>query len=350
MTEKLHKKSRVNRIVAVVTFMTLALSGIPAMGKTIQITINDHNPEMSGPAQAIAFWAKEVEKRCNGKVKVNSHFGGVLLKGDEVYRGVQKGIADAGYYVLDRKDGFILNSVMTLPFMGWPDQRKTGQIYAEFLKSHPAIRNEWKGVIPLVFGMMPPTQIHNTKKAIRTPADLKGMKFHGSEYAVVQILAEAGATPIQMDISDMYMSLDRGLIDGVMNHFPVLIVFGVLKLLDHHTILGEGGINMTPMGIIWNEKSWNRLPADIKQIIEGVNEDYLDMFYAMDGKMQSDAKESSQKWNHETVYLTAAEKQQWFDLVKGSIHDKWIQQAEEKGLPGKATYNDALVLIKKYNQ
>ena len=46
------------------------------------------------------------------------HFGGVLFKGDEVFRGIQKGIADAGFYVLDRKDGFLLNSVMTLPFMG----------------------------------------------------------------------------------------------------------------------------------------------------------------------------------------------------------------------------------------
>lgn len=346
MYKILSRKGQKIGLVFIITAILLSFSSMLVFAGTIEITVNDHNPKMSGPAQAFAYWASEIEKRCKGKIKVNAHFGGVLLKGDEVYRGIQKGIADAGYYVIDRKDGFLLNSVMTLPFMGWPSQPKTGQIFKILLEKHPAMRKEWKGVVPLVFGMMPPTQIHNSVTRIRTPMDLKGMKYHGSEYAVVQILAESGAIPVNMDIADMYMSLDRGLIDGVVNHFPVLTVFGVLKLLDYHTILGEGGINMTPMGIIWNARSWKRLPDDIKKIITGVNEDYLNTFYKMDQSMINGALVNAKKMNHKFDYLTASEKQQWFNLVKGPIHGKWIKEGEKKGLPTKALYNDALSLIK----
>jgi TRAP-type C4-dicarboxylate transport system substrate-binding protein len=230
--------------------------------------------------------------------------------------------------------------------MGWPGQRELAQIYEQLMDKFPEIRNEWKGVKPYVFGMMPPTHIHNVKKPIRTPADLKGMKFHGAEYALVQAISEAGATAVQLDIADMFMSLDRGLLDGVINHFPVLFVFGVLEILNHHTMFGDGGINMTPMGIIWNERSWNKLPADIQQKIAGVRSAYTEPFFAGDLGFQKKTMGDAKKFGHDFVYLTPDEIKVWYDLVKGPIHDKWIKEAESKGLPGKVVYDTVLQMIK----
>lgn len=350
MKKNLLRQYRKSGLITIFTIMVLVSSALSIQAKTIQITISDNNPKMSVTSRVVAHWASEIEKRSNGKIKMNVHYGGVLLKQSEVFRGVQRGAVDVGYYVLDRKNGFYLNSVITLPFMGWPDQSKTGQIFQDLIKTQPEMKKEWKGVIPIVFAMMPPAQIHNNKREIRIPADLKGLKFHGAEHALVQILAEFGATPIQMDITDMYMSLDRGLINGVMNHFPVLSVFGVLKLMNYHTILGKGGINMTPVGMIWNKRSWNRLPNDLKLIIQDVNKLFLKTFYDMDRKAVAKAKSNIKKWGHKITYLTKEERQTWFDLVKGPIHDEWVQHAEDRGLPGKAVYNGAISLIKKYNQ
>jgi TRAP-type C4-dicarboxylate transport system substrate-binding protein len=334
----------------VIGFCLVTMAGMlflaPAFGKAIEITVSTNNPEMSPPAKAMTNWAKTINEACGGKVNVTVHYGGALLSMKEAYRGIQKGTVDAAHYVLDRRDGFLLNTVVTLPFMGWPGQVELGRLYEQLMAKFPEMRNEWKGVVPYVFGMMPPTHIHNVKKPIRTPADLQGMKFHGAEYALVQAISQAGGTAVQLDIADMFMSLDRGLLDGVINHFPVLFVFGVLEILDHHTIFGDGGINMTPIGIIWNERSWKKLPKEIQDKIMGLKSAFLEPFYAMDlgfqGKTMGDAK----NFGHDFVYLTPEEIKVWYDLVKGPIHDKWIKDAESKGLPGKAVYNAVLEMIK----
>lgn len=349
----MNKKQLKRRITAMITGAFLLVVSVlvsnTASAKVYQITFNDHNPRMSGPAQAVAHWAKKVEEKTRGRVKMNVHFGGILLKNNEAFRGVQKGMADGCVYVLNRKDGFVLNNVITLPFMGWPDYKTTARIYEELL-TYPEIKAEWKGVLPIAFSMNPPTHIHNTRKEIHLPSDLKGMKFHGAEYALIQIMAATGATPIQMDISDMYMSIDRGLIDGVMNHFPVLIVFGVLKSLPYHTIMGEGGVNMTPQILVWNERSWKRLPKDIQKGILAANVDYRNYMHGMTLKMIDDASAIAKREGHKTTVLTDAELKQWRNLVKEPIHDKWMEEAESKGLSGKKFYKIAQQLIQKYKK
>jgi TRAP-type C4-dicarboxylate transport system substrate-binding protein len=340
---RLYKKM----IVSCLIILTGMLLSMPAFAKVIEITVSDHNPPVAPPAQALVAWANKVNELCAGKVKLTVHGGGSILKGNEAYRGVQKGIVDVAHYVLDNRDGFYLNTVMTLPFMGWPGQIETGMIYQELMKKFPKMRAEWKGVMPYGFCMMPPTQIHNDKKVIRTPADMKGMKFHGAETALVKTIDAAGATAVQLDIADMYMSLDRGLIDGVINHFPVLAVFGVLKLLDYHTILGDGGINMTPMGIIWNQDSWNKLPPDVQKTILDAQKYYRDPFYAGDLGFQKKVIGDAKAMNQTFTYLTPSEIKLWYDLVKKPIHDEWVEAAEAKGLPGRAVYEETLKMLKK---
>ena len=66
----------------------------PAFAKTINITVNDHNPPMAPPAKALVAWANKVNELCDGKVKLTVHGGGTILKGNEAFRGVQKGVVN----------------------------------------------------------------------------------------------------------------------------------------------------------------------------------------------------------------------------------------------------------------
>jgi TRAP-type C4-dicarboxylate transport system substrate-binding protein len=330
--------------------MSLGLVSTPVFAKVIELTVNDHNPEMAPPGQATKHWAAKVEELSGGKVKVNVHFGGALLKGDEAYRGVQKGVADAAHYTLDKRDGFLLNTIMALPFMGWPSQKETGKMYMDLLEKFSAMKGEWENVKITGVMMMPPTHIHTVDKVIKTPADLKGMKFHGAEAALVKSLDVAGATAVQMDIADMYMSLDRGLLQGVMNHIPVLQVFGVLKLLKYHTMFGDGGMNMTPMFMIMNADKFNSLPPEAQKAVMGAGQAWSEKFLVLDAGFQKKCLSDAQAMNHTFTYLTPEEIKVWYNLIKEPVHDKWIQEAEAKGLPGKAVYDAALKMLEDHKK
>jgi len=66
----------------------------------------------------------------------------------------------------------------------------------------------------------------------------------------------------------------------------------------------------------------------------------------MDMGFQKKTIADSKGWGHSFTYLTPEEIKVWYDLVKGKIHDKWIKDAEAKGLPGKVIYQEALNMIK----
>jgi TRAP-type C4-dicarboxylate transport system substrate-binding protein len=185
---------------------------------------------------------------------------------------------------------------------------------------------------------------------VKTPADLKGMKIHGAEYALVQVMGVAGATAVQLDIGDMYMGVERGLLDGVMNHFPVLFIFKVLELTPYHTVFGTGGVNMTPMFCIMNLDKFNSLPPDVQKILEESGQVWREEQAKFDAGCLQAAIGFCKEKNHTFTELTDKELKVWYDLVKKPIHDKWIDEAEAKGLPGKDVYKYTVKLIKKYKK
>ena len=343
------KTSRMTIGICLILMLAMVIA-VPAFAanKVIKLVVNDHNPPFTGPGQSIIYWAEEVNKQSGGRLDLTVYSGGALLSGEEVYRGVQSGVVDIGDYVIDSRDGFVLNLIMGLPFMGWPEQHETGKLYQKLLDSSKEMQKEWEGVTIIAVMMMPPTHLHTVKKPVVMPADIKGMKIMGAETMTIAAAEAAGATPVQIDIGDMAPALNTGLIGGIMNHMPVLNVFGALELLHYHTIFGDGGINMTPMFLIMNTRKLNSLPSDLQKLIMNSGSIWYNRFKELDAADQIKAKKDAEGWGHKFIYLTPAQIKVWYDVVKGPIHDKWIKEAEAKGLPGKAVYNKALKLIKKY--
>jgi len=345
------KKSRL--IIGMCLIVMLAMVvGIPtiASAKVIKLTVNDHNPPFAPPGKAIDAWVQAVNEQGAGKVELTVHHGGALLSGEEAYRGVQTGVCDIAHYAIDTREGFILNLVLSLPFMGLPGQHETEDLYRDLLDYSKEMRAEWEGVTILSFMMMPPTHVHMAKKVVKTPDDLKGMKIMGAETMLNASMQAAGATPVHLDIGDMAPSIQTGLIDGIMNHFPVLGVFGALELVKTHTVFGEGGINVTPMFIVMNTKVLNGLPPDVQKLLKDSASIWYEKFRELDTADIVNSQKLCKDWGHTFTYLTPEQIKVWYNLVKGPVHDQWIKDAEAKGLPGKKVYNKALQLIKDYKK
>ncbi|MGB9661514.1 MAG: TRAP transporter substrate-binding protein DctP [Moorellaceae bacterium] len=314
--------------------------------KTIELTFNDHDPAESMVGQIWTKWAKWVNENSGGKVKVNVVSGGALLKGNEAFRGVQTGVVAGAHYVVDREDGFLLNLVTTMPFLGLPDIKDSREIYKQLLQKFPQMQSEWRGVKVLAVAMMPGTHFHFSKTAVKTPADIVGKKIAIAEGIKAETLVALKATPVEIDIADMYQSVERGMVDGVYNHMPVLNVFGVLPLLKYHLLFGEGGIDMTPMMAIMNADTFNKLPQDVQQLLEQSAKVWEDTAYENTLKDIEQCMKMAQEKNHTIVTLTPDEIAQWREAVK-PVHEKWLKECEEKGLPGKEIYDTVLQLAKQ---
>jgi TRAP-type C4-dicarboxylate transport system substrate-binding protein len=316
----------------------------------IELKVSDPNPAGTTPALAMDAWAKQVTQQSGGRLTLTVYHGATLLSTDELFTGVQTGIADFGVYVSDIKDGLLkddllLNNIVTLPFMGWPDQRKTGQIYLGLLAAYPELQAEWKGLKVVGVAMMAGVHIHNVVRDITTPADLNGLKTVAAAGVLTDSAHAAGAIGVQVDITQMATAVANGTVEAVIDHFAKLAVNNVLQPFTHHTLFGDGGINMTPLIVIVNRDVFNSLSADLQDIVTGSGSFYADQFYALDGPLQAASVAQAVAWNQSFVSLTPEEITVWYELVKVPVHDQWITTCAVNGLPGQALYDDTLQRI-----
>jgi TRAP-type C4-dicarboxylate transport system substrate-binding protein len=317
--------------------------------KVIELRFADWGAPTTGPAVVEKQWAENIEKASGGRVKISLYFSESLVKMAEIYRGVQSGVADIAIYNVSRDPGLQeLNKITQLPFMGWPDMRKSTAILEKLWSKFPALSNEFKDF--KVFGLrfLPGYQIHFVKKEVKTPQDIKGMKIIGSG-VWVDSLSAMGAAPVTLGAGDFYMALEKGLAEGHAVHIAACNAFKTLDLLKYHTFFGEGGANYQADCFIMNLDTWNKLPADIQKILDDAGRWRADAQLTSDIGMVQSAIDYAKNKNHTLTYLTPDQIKAWVTVVK-PVHDKWISDMAAKGLPAKDIYDEANRLIAEANK
>jgi len=76
--------------------VNLGLPGAARSQSKITLTYANFPPSTTFPCVQMERWVKEVEKRTNGKVKVQTFPGGTLLPAKNIFDGVITGTADIG--------------------------------------------------------------------------------------------------------------------------------------------------------------------------------------------------------------------------------------------------------------
>src|SRR4030043_1805809 len=119
-------------------------------------------------------WAKEIEKRTNGRVKIAMFYGGTLTPSDKCYDGVVKGISDIGFSVLAYTRGkFPLTEVADLP-VGMKNGVVATKVISDYYKKFKP--KEFDEVQVMYLHGHGPGILHS-KKEVKTIEDVKGLKI-----------------------------------------------------------------------------------------------------------------------------------------------------------------------------
>jgi len=341
---------------AMVLFMGFALSicvftpgFAQKTAKPIELSFAHVVPSTVPFAKTYQEWGNRIAERSGGRVKINFYWVESLLKSTEMYRGVQTGTADIGFYPFGHDQGLMpLTEIFLMPFLGYPSQKAATEIYKKLKDKFPAIRDEFQGVKAVATEFLPGHHLNFTDRTIRVPAEIKGLKVAVMGLSMVEGMSALGAVPIEMGAGDYYVSVDRGLIRGVINHLPLLHSFGLLPVLKHHTLFGAG-IAMAPSFVIMAPRTWQRLPADIQQIIEEAGLWLEQSLFVSDAGYEAMVMGKMKEMGHTITMATPEEIKLWQKAVQ-PVHDKMIAEREAKGLPARAIYKDLKQLISEYSK
>jgi len=291
-------------------------------------------------------WAKEIEKRTNGKVQITMFYGGTLTPADKCYDGVVKGISDIGFSVLAYTRGkFPLTEVSDLPLGMKSGLVATKVINDYYKKFKPKELDEVK--IMYLHGHGPGV-IHCKRGAeVKTLEDLKGMKIRCTGMAA-KIAKALGATPVAMPMGETYDALSRGVVDGSMAPQEALQGWKwgeVVRL----TIENFGSSYSTGMFVVMNKAKWNALPPDIQQIIEKVNEEYIEKQGKTWDEIDKAGRDFTIKLGNKITTLSQDEDWKWTKAVKPLL-DEYVKNMKDKGLPGEEALAFYLQTIYKYQK
>jgi len=329
-------------LTASVALMFSIQSCKPSAPPATELTYSVFFPPTHGQAKAAEAWAREIEKRTQGRVKIKVLAGGTLTPADQCYDGVAKGISDIGMSCFAYTRGrFPLTEVLDLP-LGYPNGRVATRVANDFFKAFKP--KEMDDVKVLYLHAHGPGLLH-TVKPVKSLADLKGMKIRSTGLSS-KVISALGGTPVAMPQGETYEAIQRGVVNGTIGPMEVLKGWKQGEVIKSTTDCACVGYT-TAMFVVMNPKKWSALPPDIQKIFEDVSSEWIDVHGKAWDDLDLEGRNFSLSLGNKIVPLSKEQQNRWRSAVKPIISD-YIKAMDARGLPGKKTVEETEKLIKKY--
>jgi TRAP-type transport system periplasmic protein len=181
--------------------------------------------------------------------------------------------------------------------------------------------------VPLAWGENGFREISNSKRAIRAPEDLRGMKIRFAAGAIFsEIFTALGANPVQMSFADLQPVLSIGAVDGQENPINLFLAFRMDTLAQKHLTVWNY-VN-DPLIFALSKSVWSSFSAADQQLVRDCAEEAGRQQIAltrkglgMDGGDRSSMDEL-QRRGVQAVALDAAEKRAFAQATR-PVFDKW---------------------------
>ena len=203
------------------------------------------------------IWANLVKERTQGRINIKLFPGVSLVQGDQTreFTAIRQGVIDLAI-------GSTINwspqvkelNLFSMPFL-MPDYAAIDALTHGDVGKHIFATLDKAGVVPLAWGENGYREITNSKKDIRKPEDLKGLKIRvvGSPLFLDTFTA-LGANPTQMSWADAQPALASGAVDGQENPMSIFTAAKLQNVGQKHVTMW--GYVADPLVFVVNKDVW----------------------------------------------------------------------------------------------
>lgn len=164
-------------------------------------------------------------------------------------------------------------------------------------------------------------QITNNERPITTPADLSGIKLRVPQGVWrVEMFKSYGANPSPMALSEVFVALQTGAMDGQEN--PLVQTYAS-RLQEVQKYLSLSDHIYTP-AFVTAGMSWNRLPAHVQEVLKQTAEEMES--YALERGAALD-EETLAKMRDAGLEVNEVDRQAFIDASK-PVYDKFVEDVD----------------------
>jgi TRAP-type C4-dicarboxylate transport system substrate-binding protein len=229
-------------------------------------------------------------------------------------------------------DRLPLYSVLDLPFLPLSDPKLHRAVH-EAVHEHPAIIAEFEtwDAMPFMSSLLPQYELMGTNDAPASLADINGMRIRALG-ASGDALNKLGAAAVNMPASEVYVALDRGLLDGVAFPYYAHVSFRTYELGKWMTTNLTLGTTAFPVTL--SKSAWDELPQQYRDLLVEARE------VAYEAQMQAiaadDVKslETIKAQGVELIELSDEDLKQFREAGGQPVWDAWVADRAASGHAG----------------
>ncbi|MBC7602069.1 MAG: TRAP transporter substrate-binding protein, partial [Ramlibacter sp.] len=296
-------------------------------------------------------WMDKVEKDSGGRIKFEGYpamqLGGTPV---QLYDQARDGVVDIVWTLPGNTAGrFPRIEVFELPFI-MTNAEATSKAYWEYVQTMAP--DEFKETQVIALQVHGPGVIHTAEKAVRSVADMKGVKLRAPTRQVNKMIAALGATPVGMPLPQIPDALSKGTIQGCVIPWEVVPSVKVNELTKFHAEFDPAGGSLytTTFVMAMNKAKYNSLPPDLKKVIDA-NSGMATSGWLGKTQQAGDAagrKSASDRGN--TIFTVGAAEAQEFRRKSRAIEVEWVEDMTKRGFDGRKLLDTARSLIEKHTK
>jgi len=314
---------------ALMIFLTVLLAvafATPTYAKVIRLKFSNYFPPPARHSKICEKFIAELEKRTDGRVKVQYFAGGSLLKAPAIYNGIVTGITDMGLAHIEYTPGrFPVSGTCELP-LGYPSAWVANQVVNDFYNTFKP--KEWDDVRVLWMHSSNPNVMITAKKPVRKLEDLKGMTLRAPGIVGYTVSA-LGATPAPTPVMEVYDAMSKGVIDGVNIPLETLKTFRFGEVAKYTTASWQVG-NVYTFYVAMNKNSYKKLPPDIKETFDILCGEFKERFALVWNLIDAEGQDFAISKGVEIINLSPQEVTRWKKATEPVI-ENYVKELIRKG-------------------
>lgn len=314
-------------------------------GEPVRLVYASFAAQDSPYSQAFAWIADELNARTDGRVTIEQFHSGALCAFDEMIECLRDGRTDFSLFLpVQSPADFPYSSIGSVLFVS-RDTWAHGEAFNELVVSDDRFAEEWEaqGMAPLWFASIGPAVL-GANEPVENLEWLDGKSIRSTGY-FTDALNAVGANPVAMPNSDVYESIQRGVIDA----FYASTLDGAaldnshFEVTSHWQDLGAG--EYVTIATATSQTALDKLTQEEQDILfeltAQVQEDFFSEYYlplmdvACDNAIEG-GLESLTIWPDDEV-------ERFRNAAADTIRDQWIADTEATGATGAAEVFDTFV-------
>jgi TRAP-type C4-dicarboxylate transport system substrate-binding protein len=328
-----------NAISSVFALAVLAAAAGPAAADPITLKFSHFlGPTSFFQTDVVEPWAKELEAKTNGQVKVEIfNAASPLGKPTEQANQVKAGTVDIALGLRGAEgDKFPTTSIVELPFLvpnALAGSRALWGLYAD-----GTLADEYKDYKVLALFVHNPGLIHTANKRVVTLADLKGLRFRAPNKTVAAALEHVGAMPVVLQVNEVMDAVKADKIDGIVTNWGNPLQ-GFNDYMKFHT---DTQFYTSAFFIVMNPQKYQSLPAEVRRAIDDLSgAAWSAKFGPLWDKWDQPVRQGAAGPGHEIIVPDAATMTAWRDGLR-PVTDSYLADLAAHGVPNARAAYDKL--------